>query len=63
MADADINGHPPLPPGLLEALAAEPPAAAFPNRIMRARDHIRSRAFEDSVVVEEIASQLLLLSD
>ncbi len=58
MIDANRTGRPPFPEGLLEALAA-PPAT---DRIELAREHVRLRAFDDVLVVEEIALHLLALS-
>ncbi len=58
MIDVSQTRRPPFPDGLLEALAA-PPAA---NRLELAREHARLRAFDDVLVVEEIALHLLVLS-
>jgi hypothetical protein len=51
-----------VPDGLLEELVARPPAELRSGEVARARQHAEDRHFDDVVVVEEIASQLLLLS-
>lgn len=63
MADARRTGHPPIPEGLLESLTEDPLATTGADRVATARQHARARAFDDAVIVREIASQLLLLSD
>ena len=60
MAEAPRNDlEPPIPPGLLAGLSSPAPR---PDEVARARAHAEARAFDDDGVVEEIASQLLLLS-
>jgi hypothetical protein len=51
-----------VPDGLLESLAARPADDIRPTEVARAREHAENRAFEDVLVVEAIASQLLQLS-
>lgn len=60
MAEAPRNDlESPIPPGLVAGLSCPAPRAA---EVARARAHAAARAFDDDGVVEEIASQLLLLS-
>ncbi len=51
-----------VPEGLLEALTLDPPPEWARYRVAVARQHVDRRAFDDRVVVEAIASELLLLS-
>jgi hypothetical protein len=51
-----------LPEGLLEALTLDPPLEFARHRVAVAREHADRRAYDDRVVVEAIASELLLLS-
>ena len=62
MTEANRKANEPIPDGLLAALAAEPSPWVGAHRMIVARQHARTRAFDDSVVVEAIASELLLLS-
>lgn len=60
MAEAPRNDlETPIPPGLVAGLTSPAPR---PDEVARARAHAAARAFDDRGVVEEIASQLLLLS-
>ena len=60
MAEAPRNDlETPIPDGLVAGLASPAPRLA---EVARARAHAEARAFDDRGVVEEIASQLLLLS-
>jgi hypothetical protein len=51
-----------VPQGLLEELTRPGAAAIRPFEVARGRQAAVERAFDDGAVVDEIASQLLLLS-
>ena len=64
MADAPRTDHDDvhLPEGLLAELATPPRDGIRPEEVARGRRHAAERAYDEGEVVEEIASQLLLLS-
>lgn len=63
MAEAPRNDLDPLLlAGLVTELVTPDPPAARVVSVARARQHVAARSFDDGEVVQEIASQLLLLS-
>jgi hypothetical protein len=64
MVDAPHNGrNDPLPDGLMEELSSTDGDQIRPDEVARARRQAVARAFDDRHVCEEIASQMLHLSD
>jgi len=62
MAKGFRTRHRQLPEGLLEALTLDPPPEWARHRVAVAREHADRRAYDDRVVVEAIATELLLFS-
>ncbi len=62
MPAAKRNGHVALPTGLLEPQAWPGSRSIGLDRVEVARQHARQRAFDEPMVVREIATQLLALS-